>query len=34
MKKKKKKYELIELTLQIRLIRKTWDSHHESLITN
>jgi len=33
MKKKKKKSELIGLTLQTRLTRKTWDSRHESLIT-
>ena len=32
MKKKKKKYELIGLTLQIRLTRHTLNSHHESLI--
>jgi hypothetical protein len=31
--KKKKKIELIGLTLQIRLTRKTWDLRHESLIT-
>ena len=30
---KEKKSELIGLTLQIRLTRKTWDSRHESLIT-
>jgi hypothetical protein len=30
---KEKKSELIGLTLQIRLIRKIWDSRHESLIT-
>jgi len=33
MKKKKKKYELTGLTLQLRLTRQTWDSRHESLIT-
>jgi hypothetical protein len=33
MKKKKKKSELIGLTLQTRLTRKTWDSRHERLIT-
>jgi len=32
MKKKKKKYELIVLTLQIRLTRHTLNSHRESLI--
>jgi hypothetical protein len=31
--KKRKKNELIGLTLQTRLTRQTWDSHHESLIT-
>jgi hypothetical protein len=30
---KEKKYELIGLTLQIRLTRQTLDSCHESLIT-
>jgi hypothetical protein len=30
---KKKKYELTELTLQLRLTRQIWDSRHESLIT-
>jgi len=30
---KRKKSELTGLTLQIRLIRQTWDSCHESLIT-
>jgi hypothetical protein len=33
MKKKKKKSELTGLTRQTRLIRQTWDSYHESLIT-
>jgi len=33
MKKKKKKSELTGLTLQTRLTRQTWDSCHESLIT-
>jgi hypothetical protein len=33
MKKKKKKSELTELTLQTRLTCQTWDSHHKSLIT-
>jgi len=33
MKKKKKKSELIGLTLQTRLTRKIWDSRHENLIT-
>jgi len=32
MKKKKKKYELNVLTLQIRLTRHTLNSHRESLI--
>ena len=32
MKKKKKIYELIELTLQTRLNRNILNSHHESLI--
>ena len=32
MKKKKKKYELIGLTLQTRLTRHTLNSHRESLI--
>jgi len=32
MKKKKKKYELIGLTLQTRLIRHTLNLHRESLI--
>jgi hypothetical protein len=32
MKKKKKKYELTVLTLQIRLTRHTLNSHRESLI--
>jgi len=31
--KKKKKIELIGLTLQIRLTRKIWDSRPEILIT-
>jgi hypothetical protein len=30
---KVKKSELTRLTLQIRLTRQTWDSCHESLIT-
>ena len=30
---KEKKIELIGLTLQTRLTRKTWDSCHENLIT-
>jgi len=33
MKKKKKKSELIGLTLQIKLTRKIWDSRHESFRT-
>jgi hypothetical protein len=32
MKKKKKKYELTMLTLQIKLTRHTLNSHRESLI--
>jgi len=32
MKKRKKKYELIGLTLQTRLTRHTLNSHRESLI--
>jgi hypothetical protein len=31
--KKKKKFELTGLILQLRLTRQTWDSRHESLIT-
>jgi len=34
MRKKKKKYESIELTRQIRLTHQTRDSRQESLITN
>jgi hypothetical protein len=30
---KEKKYELIGLTFQTRLTHQTWDSCHESLIT-
>jgi len=30
---KEKKFELTGLTRQTRLIRQTWDSCHESLIT-
>ena len=33
MKKKKKKYELTELTFQTRITRQTLDSRHKSLIT-
>jgi hypothetical protein len=33
MKKKEKKSEVTELTLQTKLTRQTWDSRHESLIT-
>jgi hypothetical protein len=33
MKKKKKKSQLIGLTLQTRLTRQIWDPCHESLIT-
>jgi hypothetical protein len=33
MKKKEKKSEVTELTLQTKLTRQTWDLRHESLIT-